>query len=90
MEVWLGGENILGLSQATNGVLGRYQFGDGTARLVLVEYPSSAQAAKGLKALQSGSVADLVGSDAQGKLLAAVFGKVEAAQAQTLLQEALK
>lgn len=90
MEVWLGGENILGLSQSTNGVLGRYQLGDGTARLVLVEYPSSAQAVKGLKALQGGSVADLVGSDAKGKLLAAVFGKVQAAQAQTLLQEALK
>lgn len=90
MEVWLGGENILGLSQATNGVVGRYQLGDGIARLVLVEYPSAAQAAKGLKALQGGSVADLVGSAAHGKLLAAVFGKVQAAQAQTLLQEALK
>jgi hypothetical protein len=90
MEVWLGGENILGLSQATNGVVGRYELGDVTARLVLVEYPSAAQAAKGLKALQGGSVADLVGSAAHGKLLAAVFGKVQAAQAQTLLQEALK
>jgi hypothetical protein len=89
-ELWLGGLNILGLSQATNGVVGRYQINDATVRLMLVEYPASAQAAKGLKALQSSSVADLVASDVRGKLLGAVFGKVEAAQAQTLLQEALK
>jgi hypothetical protein len=90
MEVWLGGENILGLSQETNGVVGRYQMGNTTVRLVLVEYPSSGQATKGLKALQSGSVADLVASDTRGKLLGAVFGKVEASQARALLQEALK
>ena len=90
MEVWLGGENLLGLSQATNGVLGRYQLGDSTVRLMLVEYPTSSQTAKGLKALQSGSLADLVASDAHGALLAAVFGKVDIAQAQALLQAALK
>lgn len=90
MEVWLGGENLLGLSQATNGVLGRYQLGDSTVRLMLVEYPTSGQSAKGLKALQSGGLADLVASDAHGALLAAVFGKVDITQAQALLQEALK
>ena len=90
MEVWLGGNNILGLSQATNGVLGRYQLGDLTVRLVLVEYPTPGQSAKGLKALQSGSLTDLVASGAHGALLAAVFGKVDLAQAQALLQEALK
>ena len=91
MEVWLGGQNILGLSQATNGVVGRYQLGDATVRLILVEYPTSGQAAKGLKALQGGSISDLLTSDARGNLLGAVFGKVDAtAQAQTLLQEALK
>ena len=90
MEVWLGGENLLGLSQATNGVLGRYQLGDFIVRLMLVEYPTSGRSAKGLKALQSGSLADLVACDAHGALLAAVFGKVDIAQAQALLQEALK
>ena len=90
MEVWLGGANILSLSQATNGVVGRYLIGPATVRLMLVEYPSSGQASKGLKALQGGNVADLVVSEARGKLLGAVFGKVEPAQAQTLLQEALK
>jgi hypothetical protein len=90
MEVWLGGENILGLSQATDGVVARYKFGDVTARLMLIEYPAAAQAAAGLKALQSGDVADLLASNQNGTLLGAVFGKVEAAQAQSLLQEAFK
>jgi hypothetical protein len=90
MEVWLGGENILGLSQATNGVLGRYKLGEATVRLVVVEYPDPGQAAKGLKALQSSQVADLVASALRGNLLGAVFGKVEPAPAQALLQEALK
>ena len=90
MEVWLGGENILGLSQETNGVLGRYQMEGGIVRLMLVEYPASSQAAKGLKALQTGSVADLVASNVQGNLLGAVFGKGNPAQVQALLQEALK
>jgi hypothetical protein len=90
MDVWLGGENLLGLSQETNGVVGKYKLGDTTARLILIEYPTSSQAAKGLKALQGGSISDLVTSDARDKLLGAVFGKVDIAQAQTLLQEALK
>ena len=90
MEVWLGGENLLGLSQETNGVVARYKFGDVTARLMLIEYPTTAQASKGLKALQGGSISDLVTSDARGSLLGAIFGKLDAAQAQTLLQEALK
>lgn len=90
MKVWLGGQNLLGLSQETNGVLGQYESGGLTARLLLIEYPTSGQAAKALKALQSGQVSGLVAADASGSLLGAVFGKVDAAQAHTLLQEALK
>ena len=90
MEVWLGGANILGLSQATNGVVGQYKLGNVTATLMLVEYPTSDQAANACKALQNGSLSDLVTSDAQAGLLRAVFGKVDSAQAQTLLQAALK
>ena len=90
MEVWLGGGNILGLSQATNGVVGRYQLGDGNVRMMLVEYPTTGQAATGLQALQEGNLSNLAASDTQGKLLGAVFGKLDAAQAKSLLQEALK
>jgi len=90
MEVWLGGENLLGLSQATDGVVGRYQLGDANVRLMLVQYPSSSQAAKGLQALQGSDINDLVASDTRGNLLGAVFGNLDTAQAKTLLQEALK
>jgi hypothetical protein len=90
MKVWLGGENLLGLSQETNGVLGQYKLGNLPARLMLIEYPTSSQAAKALEALQSGHITGLVASDASGNLLGAVFGKLDAAQAQMLLQEALK
>jgi hypothetical protein len=90
MEVWLGGTNILGLSQETNGALCRYQLGDETVRVMLVEYPDSSQADKGLQALQSGNVANLVASEVQGKILGAVFGKVSAEQGQALLKATLK
>ncbi len=90
MEVWLGGTNILGLSQKSNGAVCSYQLGDETVRFMLVEYPDSGQADMGLKALQSGSVAGLVAAEVHDKLLAAVFGKVSTAQAQALLQATLK
>ena len=90
MEVWLGGENLLGLSHNTNGVVARYKIGDVTARLMLVEYPAAPQASKGLQALKGGDISDLVASQVHGNLLGAVFGKVDASQAQSLLQEALK
>jgi hypothetical protein len=90
MEVWLGGENLLGLSHDTNGVIARYKLGDVTARLMLIEYPAAGGADKGLQSLQGGDVPDLVDSAVQGDLLGAVFGKLDASQAQSLLQEALK
>jgi hypothetical protein len=90
MEVWLGGTNILGLSQETNGVLCRYQLGDETVRVMLVEYPDASQADKGLQALLSGNVANLVASEVQDKILGAVFGKVSAEQGQALLKATLK
>jgi hypothetical protein len=90
MEVWLGGENMLGLGQGTNGVLARYELGGQPARLVLIEYPSSGEAQKGLEALQSGGLEGLLAAGARGELLGAVFGEAEAGLAQVLLEEALK
>ncbi len=90
MEVWLGGENILGLSQATNGVVASYSLGDATARLMLIEYPNSSQASKARKALQKAALPDLLASQENAALLGAVFGKADANQAEALLQDALK
>src|SRR5512140_296792 len=55
-EIWLGGENILGLSQTTNGMVARYAWGDQKARLLLIEYPSAGKAAQGLKALRGSEI----------------------------------
>jgi hypothetical protein len=89
-EIWLGGENILGLSQETDGVLGRYEIGGATVRLLLIEYPATEAAATGLAALQGSEVEDLIAADANGNLLCAVFGQADEAAAGTLLEEALE
>jgi hypothetical protein len=90
MEIWLGGENILGLSQATNGIVARYAWGDQKARLLLIEYPAATEAAQGLKALRGSEIKDIVASESSGLMLAAVMGKVDADKAQALLKEALQ
>ncbi len=90
MEVWLGGENLLGLSPATDGALARYDLGGQTARLFLVQYPTPGEADKGLAALKSGKIASVLAADAKGSFLGAVFGQADAAQAQALLENVLK
>jgi hypothetical protein len=89
MEVWLGGENILGLSQATNGAIARYNLGEKTARLILIEYPAADQASAALQALQASDITDLLAAGGKDNLLGAVFGNVDAVQAQSLLEAAL-
>src|SRR5512138_1523713 len=88
MEIWLGGENILGLSQNTDGIVARYAWGDEKARLLLIEYPTANEAAQGLKALRDSDIKGIAASEANGAFLAAVTGKVEADKAQVLLKEA--
>lgn len=89
-EVWLGGENLLGLSPQTNGALARYTLNGATIHLLFVEYSTSAQAGDALEALQAGDVSDLLASQVNGNYLAAAFGKTEAALAQQLVEQALK
>ena len=89
-EVWLGGENILGLSPDTDGVLARYESDGGTARLLLIAYPDAGAASAGLAALQGGEIEGLVAAEARANLLGAVFGEMDEAAASALLEEALK
>ena len=88
-EVWLGGENLLGLSPETDCVLARYQVGGAVGRLLLVQYPNAEDAAAGLAALEGGQVDGLVNADVRDALLGAVFGEVDAAAASELLAKAL-
>ena len=89
-RVWLGGENILGLNRDTSGVLAQYDLGGAPAQLLLVQYPDAKAASDGLAALKGGQVDDLVAADARNNLLGAVFGKVSAGPAKSLLERALQ
>jgi len=89
-DLWLGGENLLGLSPETDGVLARYDVGGAMARLLLVQYPDAEAALAGLAALESSQVSGLVTADARDTLLGAVFGEVDEAAGDTLLEQALR
>ena len=88
-QLWLGGENLLGLGPETDGVLARYDVGGAAARLLLVQYPDAEAASAGLAVLESGQVDGLVTAGARDNLAGAVFGEVDEAAAGTLLAEAL-
>jgi len=89
-QLWLGGENLLGLGAETQGVLARYDVDGQTAQLMLVQYPDAASAAAGLEALQRGQVSGLVTALARENLLGAAFGAVDEATAGKLVMAALK
>jgi hypothetical protein len=88
-QLWLGGENLLGLGKDTNAVFARYQIGQDQVKLLLVQYPDSKRAAAGLQGLTDGGFDDLAASGANGSLLAAVFGKAAAGEAEALLVKAM-
>jgi hypothetical protein len=88
-EMWLGGENVLGLGPETDGVLARYDVGGATVRLLLVQYPDAETASDGLAALEAGQVSNLVAADVRDGLLGAVFGETGEAAAGELLASAL-
>ncbi|MBN1876097.1 MAG: hypothetical protein JXA33_17875 [Anaerolineae bacterium] len=89
-EVWLGGENLLGLSAETEGVLAPYTQDESRVYLLLVQYPDADAAAAGLAVLNSGQVEDVSTAAAQDMLLGAVFGASDMDAAQALLQRAIK
>jgi hypothetical protein len=88
--LWLGGQNLLGLSAETDGLLARYDVGEGMAYLLLVQYPNADAAAAGLEALQAGTLSNLVAVQVRGSVLGAVLGTASEVQAGTLLAEALQ
>jgi hypothetical protein len=89
-EIFLGGANKLGLSPKTNGLLAHYTLAGQDASLLLFEYPDAQSAATGLQGLQTAQVDNLAVAEASNNLLGAVVGKVDAAAAKGLLDQALK
>jgi predicted small lipoprotein YifL len=88
--VWLGGENLLGLSQQTDGILARYDLAGEMVYLLLVWYPDAAAATAALEALQAALPAPLAAAQVDGSLLGAVLGEADQAEAGALLDLALK
>jgi hypothetical protein len=88
-QLWLGGENLLGLGQDTDAVFALYSIDGEQVKLLLVQYPDAKRAAAGLQGLGGGSLEGFLASDTKGSLLGAVFGKTTAAQAGALLAKAL-
>lgn len=88
-DLWLGGTNILGLSQQTDGVLGRCDIDGAIVQLLLIQYPEQKAASTGLAALQAGQVEGLVTAGTRDNLLGAIFGQIDQTAANGLLAEAL-
>jgi hypothetical protein len=89
-EVYLGGENILGLSQQTGGILARYTLDGQEVRLLLVEYPEENQAVQALPLLQNYGLEGLLISGVKGRWFGAVFGQQSGDAVVNLLTEALQ
>lgn len=87
--LWLGGENILGLSQETAGLTARYTLDGQDYRLLLVEYPTAEQADTALVFLQNVGLEGLLVSGVQGTRLGAVFGEQASEPAIALLRKGL-
>lgn len=88
-DVWLGGENVLGLDAESRGVLAAYDLEGGRAFLLAVRYPGEDDASGALARLTASDVANPVVVEVQGDVLGAVFGAVDTAAATQLLQALL-
>lgn len=89
--IWLGGTNVLGLDQKTNGVLAHYERAGASMRLLLIEYPdqdAAETAAETLGQLDEGPRF----SGRRGKLVAGVYidPDLDGEPAEKLLAEALE
>jgi len=89
-ELWLGGENILGLTSETEGVLAHYTLNDANILLLMVQYPDTDAASAGLSALNIAQVDGLLAADANNARLAAVFGDADPTTAADLVTAVLR
>jgi hypothetical protein len=84
------GENILGLSAQSSGVVAGYRLDGQPYQLLLVEYADERQAAAQLSVLQNAGLAGLLVAGSKGERLGAVFGQESSDEVVKLLGEVLK
>lgn len=88
--LWLGGANVLGLDENSQGVLAAYDRGGERFSLLLAAYPGLDAACRATEALRSAGLAGFVAAQCGGTdsvLLAAVFGDVDTATAEGVMAE---
>ena len=88
--LWLGGNNLLGLSAKTDGVMGQYVPDGQRFNLLLIQYPGPKEAAGALKTLEKAQLEGFVAARVRDNLLAAAFGTPDSQAANGLIDEALK
>jgi hypothetical protein len=88
-RLWLGGENLLGLSPETDGILARYDTNGAAITLMLIKYPGANAASTALSALKDGQLNNLVSAAVQDRLLGVVLGEIDVTAAEALLAAAL-
>lgn len=84
-SLFLGGENVLGLSPNTKAVLARYRTGEETIRVILVDYPDGAAAARAWEALRAAEMKTLLASRVKSSYVSAAFGNTGREDAEALL-----
>lgn len=93
--LWLGGQNVLGMDNKSEGVLATYSLtttddSGGPFQVLLAAYPQPEQAQAAVAALRSAEIDGLAAVEANDTLLAAVFGDVDSAAAGRIVEEILQ
>ena len=89
--LWLGGANVLGLGENSQGVLAAYDRGANRYSLLVVKYTDAESACRAGDGLRSTGVAGFVAAECGGMdthLLAAVFGDLDKVTAEQVMAEA--
>jgi len=87
--LWLGTEDVLGLSTDADGVIARYDVSGQPVDLLLIAFPEGSRAQQAQSGLQAAGLEDLIDTAVKGVTLGAVFGAVDATGAAGLLAQAM-
>ena len=88
-HLWLGAENVLGLQPDVDGVVAGYALDGANATLLLVVYPDGERAQDAHARLVGHGIEEFVAAQVADRVLGAVFGAVDAQNAERLIDRAL-
>lgn len=88
-RLWLGGENVLLLGPETDGVLARYERGDGVGELLLVLYPDEDRGYEAGKQLWAMQPERLINYAVDDGVLVAAFGGLSEPSGHALVEQTI-